>query len=184
MKINNFNIHKSLFELGFSKKHGPCTCSGNCCKFGAWIDLKEKEKILHFSLLIAEVMDLSQKNNPNSWFNKKIKKDGDYSSGKCAEIKTINKKCAFQDQQGHCSIQKACLTSGIDGWALKPFYCILYPLTVENNTIKYDNVFKGKYACCQVAKKFDTPVYKGCKKELVYLIGEKGYKQIDNYYNK
>ena len=46
MAINGLKIHPSVFTTKFPEKCVVPHCKSLCCEGGAWIDIKEKEKIL------------------------------------------------------------------------------------------------------------------------------------------
>jgi len=59
-----------------------------------------------------------------------------------------NDKCAFLDRLGRCSLQVAATAAGMHMWALKPLYCVLYPVGVAGRVVLYDDVLHGEQECC------------------------------------
>jgi malonyl CoA-acyl carrier protein transacylase len=182
LKIKQFSIANEFFEKGYPAGFSPCTCSSNCCKGGVWTDIKERDVILDHREMIAQYMDESQTKDHALWFEKHVSDDADFPSGKTVGTEVINDKCAFLDKSGRCSIQVASVENGMHKWELKPLYCILFPIEVSNNVVGFDTMLQGEDTCCTVSSVFETPLYQACKDELTHLLGEDGYRALDEHY--
>ena len=110
--------------------------------------------------------------------------DEDFPSGRCQGTGEINKKCAFLDKNGRCSIQVAATEEGMNRWALKPLYCILFPIEVSDHIIAFDEMLQDDQSCCTIQEEFDVPLFRACKEELVRLVGEGGYMRMEEHYEK
>jgi hypothetical protein len=78
-------------------------------------------------------------------------------------------------------LQLAASAAGMHKWALKPLYCVLYPIEVSENTVKFDPRLQGEQACCSVTPSFEVPLFQACREELVHLLGEAGFARIEEY---
>ncbi len=67
---------------------------------------------------------------------------------------------------------------GLGEWKLKPFYCIAYPVTVEEGVLTFDDVCQGDTLCCSLAKATDAALVDTCKAELEYILGSEGYRRL------
>jgi hypothetical protein len=76
----------------------------------------------------------------------------------------------------------AAVTAGLHKWALKPRYCVIFPLEVIGNVIRFDARMQGKQPCCSVRKDFVVPLFEACREELVHLIGEQGFEKVQAHY--
>jgi hypothetical protein len=68
----------------------------------------------------------------------------------------------------------------MDRWALKPFYCALYPLVIDAGELLLDDeneLYKNK-VCCQQEVHPDQPLYVLLKDEFVHALGQAGYRQL------
>lgn len=181
LRVLGYQVAPELFTLGYARNSGPCACTSACCKRGVYADLRERDRILLHKELVQRHMDESQNRNEGDWFEPEEKLDADFPSGKCAGTAELNGKCAFLDSRGLCSLQLAATAEGMHKWALKPLYCVLYPIDVSASVIKFDFRFQDQQACCSITSSFEIPLYEACRHELVHLVGEAGFEQIKKH---
>ncbi|MER3522979.1 MAG: DUF3109 domain-containing protein [Ignavibacteria bacterium] len=182
LQIKSFFISNELFEKGYAEGIGPCACTSRCCSSGVWVDEREHDAILQRRELIKQQMDESQSCNEQAWFDGVVEEDSDFPSGRCIGTAVVNDKCAFLDAEGRCSIQRAAVAAGEHPWAWKPLFCVLFPLVIEDSVIGFDPMLQGEEPCCSVSTAYPTPLFRACKAELTYLLGEDGYAQLEEYY--
>lgn len=82
-----------------------CRSQTDCCKFGAWADLKEAKKIVSLGL-------------KGEFFQ--LEKDKDFPSGYRIGTSYEDNRCSFLDPDGLCSIHKV-------DYNLKPKTCRDFP---------------------------------------------------------
>ena len=137
-------------------------CEGACCLFGAWVDAQLKDEILLHQDTIRTHLD-SQNQDPEFWFDER--KDFDrftvtgiihhtavypspahYGQTVCVFFRTSDFKCG---------LQVASEAMGKHPWELKPFYCVLHPLDLDEEgriTLdKTDLLVKEKGSCLRPA---------------------------------
>ncbi len=182
--IEGYVLSQELFEKGFPEGTGPCHCKAECCEGGVYADVRERDAILAHKEIIKEAMDDSQSRDDGQWFEEREHDDADFRSGRCVGTREIGDKCAFLDAKGRCSIQVACTANGMHKWALKPLFCILYPVSIEDRVIGFDEMLQGEQSCCSIDHRFDVPFFEGCREELVHLLGENGFLQMREYYQR
>jgi hypothetical protein len=175
-------ISRDLFTKGFASGSGPCTCTSSCCGGGVYVDVGERDRILDHANLIKKYMDQTQTRDERLWFEGWEEEDGDFASGRCVGTSVLSDKCAFLDGLGACTIQKATTAEGMGRWALKPLYCILYPLEISDGVVNFDPMLQDEQSCCSITDKPDIPVYEACRDELVHLLGEEGFHSLHNHY--
>jgi hypothetical protein len=66
---------------------------------------------------------------------------------------------------------------------LKPLFCILFPIEITEKVVSFDDMLQDEQSCCSVTAPFDTPLFEGCKEELVHLVGEDGYRAMEDHYS-
>jgi hypothetical protein len=181
-EIKKYRIDNIIFLKGFHKTDGPNLCSAKCCSGGVYIDLTEKEKILSFKEQIIQEMDETQNLDISSWFDDEIIEDTDFYSGKCICTKTFHDKCVFLNKEKLCVLQVVSTKFGYHKWFLKPFFCILFPLTIEENTITFDDYQNGNEKCCSILNDFCISLYEACQEEIGFLFGEESHKYIRDCY--
>jgi hypothetical protein len=182
-EVDGYVIADELFTTGYAAGSGPYACtSGTCCGRGAYVDLKERDHVLAHAHLIKPVMDETQNLDETHWFEKEELVDTDYPSGKCVGTEAASQRCALQDKLGRCSLQVAANTAGLHKWALKPLYCVIFPIEVIGKVIRFDARMQGKRSCCSVQAEFEVPLFEACREELVHLLGEQGFQRIRDRY--
>ncbi len=184
-KISKYTIDPVLFQKSFSKSCGPFKCESVCCSSGVFADVKEKEVILSHKESIKKYMDETQTTDDTQWFEQHIEEDQDFPSGKAIGTNVHNNKCVFLRKDGMCSIQVMSTEQGMGKWAIKPFYCIAFPITVVDGVLTFDDYQDGKTQCCSLQSTKDSheqPLVDSCKEELEYILGKEGYQSLmENY---
>ncbi|MGA7159942.1 MAG: DUF3109 family protein [Bacteroidota bacterium] len=178
MRIGKYEIDPILFEKGFSKGCGPFACESTCCTAGVYVDLKEKELILSHKEVIKKYMDETQVSDDTRWFDGEIEDDGDYPSGKIVGTEVVNDKCVFLNKFGMCSLQIAGMEEKLGRWALKPFYCVAFPITVDEGVVTFDDFLHQKTTCCSFIDDRETTLVEACKEELEFVLGQTGYAEL------
>ncbi|HKB86824.1 MAG TPA: DUF3109 family protein [Ignavibacteriaceae bacterium] len=174
-EINGIKIDPVIFTFSFS-----CRCSGECCYYGVYTDLKEHELIMSLKDKLIPLFDETQVTNTKKWFEAP-EVDEDFESGMAVGTEVINGKCTFLDKNGLCSLQKLANIEGEYKWKYKPLYCILFPLTIYENTLTIDDEHIDRLKSCNHNPAAETSIYDSCKEELKHLFGEKGFIELDNY---
>ena len=174
-KINGLFIDPKIFTYKFS-----CKCSGECCHYGVYTDLKEHDTILELKDKIVPLFDETQCKDIKKWFEKP-EEDDDIESGVAVGTEVINGKCTFLDKNGLCALQRLANLEGIHKWKYKPLYCILFPLTIYEGAITIDDEHIDRLKTCNVNPNSETSIFDACKEELIYFLGEDSYKELDNY---
>src|SRR5512140_1116977 len=132
--------------------------------------------------MIKKYMDDTQVRDESRWFEKREMEDGDFPSGQCVGTEAHNGKCAFLDGLGRCTLQVAAASEGMHKWALKPFFCVLYPIEVTNGVVSFDDMLQGEQSCCSIGHDFEMPLFEGCRDELTYLVGPEGFRTMEEHY--
>jgi hypothetical protein len=181
-QVNGYAISNELFDSGMKAGEGPCRCNATCCLGGVYADLAERDTILRHREIVRKYMDETQPTSVSMWFEDYEFEDGDFPSGRCVGTREYNDKCAFLDKHGRCTAQVAATEEGMHRWALKPLYCVLFPIEITGKTIRFDDLLQGDVSCCSLRKDFDVPLFEVCRDELTYLLGEAGFSRIREHY--
>ena len=136
-------------------------------------------------------MDDNQPKDSNKWFEAELEEDTDFPSGfalgtEVYETPSGHKQCVFKDKRGFCSIQVAADKHNMHKWAIKPKYCIMYPLTIIDNVLTYDDDHAEKLDYCGVnmKKNFTQTVFEAMTEEITFILGADGYAYLNEYYQK
>jgi hypothetical protein len=180
--VRGYSFSPELFSQGFAAGSGPCRCSSDCCSGGVYADVAERDRILALKEKIKAQMDETQTTDENLWFDSEIEDDRDFASGQCVGTTVVNNKCAFLNVKGHCSIQLAAVAEGLDRWAWKPLFCVLYPIEITDRVIGFDPMLQDEKPCCTINQQFEIPLFRACKDELIHLLGADGYARLEEHY--
>jgi hypothetical protein len=184
LRIKQYIISPELYQKGYRGGRSPCTCTSVCCQDGVYADVKERDRILEHREMIKKYMDETQTKDESLWFEPHEEEDSDFESRRCVGTQVVNGKCAFLDKFGRCSIQVAAAEEGMHRWALKPTFCILFPLEISNNVIRFDDLLDEEQSCCSIDAEFDVPMFRACKDELIHILGEDGYSKLETFYQE
>ncbi len=181
--INGLIIDPLIFTYPFVPRCDICICSGECCWYGVYMDLKEMETILDKKDLIKKQMDETQITDESKWFEP-ILEDGDFESGYCAGTEIYNHKCVFLDKNGFCSLQKAAISENEFKWKYKPIYCVLFPLVVFEGKFTIDDTHLERMHYCSKSKNHKSTIFEAMKEEIRYFFGEEGFSELLQYKNE
>lgn len=179
-KINGYLIDPIIFTQKFPKFCDIDICSGECCYYGVYTDLKEHEMIMGMKDRIIKSMDASQPKDPETWFEEQ-EEDDDFPSGIAVGTEVHNGKCVFLDKQGFCTLQKIAIEDGEFKWKYKPIYCILFPLVIFEGALTVDDEHLARMHYCSLAVNQISTVFECCKNELLHLLGENGFQELEEY---
>lgn len=177
-QINGIFIDPQIFTFKFS-----CKCSGECCYYGVYTDLKEHEMIMGIKDKIIPLLDETQSADINDWFEEP-EEDEDFESGIAVGTELVNDKCAFLDKNGLCTLQKLALIEGEYKWKYKPIYCVLFPLTIFEGAITIDDEHIDRLKTCNINPVIETSIYDACKEELLHFFGQESFGELEKYKNE
>jgi hypothetical protein len=176
--IKGLRIDPKIFTFKFG-----CKCSGECCYYGVYTDLKESQHILEIKDKVIALMDETQPKDHTLWFEEP-ETDDSFESGIAVGTEIHNDKCVFLDRNGLCTLQKLALNEGVDQWNYKPLYCILFPLTVFENSLTIDDEHIERLKSCNSDSTSNLSIYEACKGELLHFFGEDGLAELEEYKNE
>lgn len=191
LEYKDLKIDPIIFTQGFVPCCNIAICGGECCDKGVYMDKDFKDVVMKFENEIKDVMDESQVKDSSKWFEDETVDDSDFPSGKAigTELyisKSGNEQCVFKDKRNFCSIQVMAMKNNMNKWAVKPKYCILYPLTIVNNVLTYDEEHSESLHYCGVHHKenFTQTVFDAMKEEIIFVLGIDCYNFLNEYYEK
>lgn len=171
-KVNGLYIDPKIFTFKFK-----CKCTGECCHYGVYTDLKEHDQIIKLKERVMELFDETQSKDVRKWFEPP-EKDEDFESGVAVGTEVINGKCTFLDKDGLCTLQRLANLDGVDKWEYKPMYCILFPLTIYENTLTIDDEHIDRLKTCNVEPVSEKSIFEACREELQYFFSEKEFQSL------
>ncbi len=195
IEIKGMRVDELIFTQGFVKYCDIDKCGGGCCHSGVYADVEEYETILRHKEEIAKAMDETQDTDPSTWFDGEYIDDTDFPSGRATGtqvherdggISGFDEGCVFLDKRHFCSIQVAAANEGLHRWAWKPIYCILFPITVVEGVITYDDSHSEELNHCgpKGAGQYVHSVYESMREELQHFLGMEEFAKLDEYYQQ
>ncbi len=178
--VKGLKIDPLIFKFPFVEKCNISVCSGECCWYGVYVDLREMENIIQHKEIIKQYMDETQTKDESKWFEP-LEEDKDFESGYCAGTEVFNHKCVFLDKKGFCSLQKTAMERGEFKWKYKPLYCVLFPLTIYDGKLTVDDEHINRLHYCSKPKYQVSTVFEAMKEELIFILGEDGYADLKEY---
>jgi hypothetical protein len=183
--IAELRIDPEILQQRFSPGCSMCHCNGTCCAEGVLLDLQDKERILAHADLIKKYLEPQQEHNIEKWFDHNIEYDIDFPSGRCDGTAVRNGGCVFRDSKGLCALQKTAMAEGMDKFALKPFYCVAFPLVIDGHMLTLDDPeFTNRPECCSMVPDGSMTVLDVCREEFEYILGTEGLGEIEKIFEE
>ena len=155
-------------------------CNADCCKGGVWVDVKEHDRILAHAPMIQHHMDPGQEHDKNKWFENYSIADPDFPSGKAVGTQVIGDVCVFLKSDGKCVLQTAAVGEGLDRFALKPFFCVAYPVSIEDGELTLeDDDYTSRQECCSYTTDGRLTVFDVCREELEFMLGKEASNELE-----
>jgi hypothetical protein len=177
--IGELRAGAELAEKRFAAGCSMARCNANCCAGGVFADPSERDEILKHADLVRSHMDPAQERDVSRWFEKEEMEDADYPSGRAVGTEVYGGRCVFLNSNGMCVLQLAANAAGMERYALKPFYCWLYPVTVEHGELTlHDPEYAARPECCSCADEGPLTVFDVCAEELRIALGDEGLEEL------
>lgn len=186
IKVGAWKVDPRLLE---TRKVARCRlgeCRAACCGHGVYVDLANVSRIREEADLVKPHLPPTRR-DVSHWFDDEVNADSDFPSGYKVGTQVIpdphhvaGSRCVFLRPDNRCALQVATIAVGRHPWALKPYYCALFPLVTEGDTLVLDdeNEIYMVGGTCQRADAAPAPLYEIFKDELVLALGPEGYDQL------
>jgi hypothetical protein len=185
--IKNRRVDRKLLGQTSTQRCQTQECHSWCCTGGVWVDLDEKDRILENADSIKPVLPPDRR-DVSKWFDGERDCHLDFPSGWGEGTSVVEdpthpagETCIFlRPEDRRCAIQSSSLANGENPWRLKPFFCILHPLTTDEGllTLDDDNEIYIEGGHCQRPNGVETPLYVTFKAELEFALGQDGYQAL------
>ena len=138
------------------------------------MDVEEKKTILAQQDLFTPYLR-PEAEDPETWFGK-IEADRDCPSGLAVETQEVAGACVFYHPDHGCILQKGATEAGLHEWAIKPRFCIMFPLVVSGGELTVDLDMKSLW--CMKGKNRTRPLLDAIRKEVEFLFDETQRKRL------
>ena len=70
------------------------------------------------------------------------------------------------------------MAEGMDKLAVKPFYCVAFPITIDEHVLTtYEAEFTNRRQCCSIVTDGPMTVLDVCREEFEYILGVEGLEE-------
>ncbi len=162
-------------------------CQGACCLYGVWVGVNERDSILNQQEIIKKFMPDNFKNS-RDWFQKKIEPDPFIEGGEVIHTRVIKNSahyggtaCVFLNDDHKCVLQVTAEELKLHKWSLKPFYCILHPLDLDDDgriTLDETDLLVSEKGSCLRFSQEKISLLLTFEEELLYFLGFEKYQNI------
>jgi hypothetical protein len=187
LQVKDKRVELQLIEPSATQRCHIPQCQAWCCTGGVWIDSGERDRILANAEKIKPFMR-PERRDPAKWFDGERDESPDYPTGwgegtsvVTDETHPAGTTCIFlRPEDRYCAIQSASMANGEHPWSLKPFYCILHPITMDGNAFSLDddNEIYIEGGHCQGPSETARPLMDTFDSELKFVLGEDGYADL------
>jgi hypothetical protein len=185
--MKNFQINPRLLLSEPMVRCKLNQCEAACCIYGVWIDQDEAIRLKENAGIILPEMSI-ESNNPDDWFDGRQELDENSESGIVVHSRVVESPrhyggaaCIFLREDHKCSIQTAAQKAGMHPWSLKPFYCTLHPLDLDEKgriTLDDTDLLLDEPGSCLRPSIEPIPLVKTFEQELRYFLGNREYEQL------
>lgn len=175
----HYDVSDELLEYGLADptQLPAQVCDGYCCHSGVYVSVHHRDLILEHAEVIQAEMDDIQPHDPKKWFEKKIHKDKDFQGGRAVGTDATDHGCVFLNKVGRCVLQIASMRNRKLP-QLKPFYCRLFPLTIVDGELTYDDHCEGEMLCCSVEEDGPASLVDTCEYEFLIALTRKQFDAV------
>jgi hypothetical protein len=159
-----WQIDPRLFRSEPMRRCGFPKCKAACCLYGVWVDVVERERILSHADQVAAFLP-PEFSDPQSWFEVTLESDSNTPTGEVIHTTVLGDGAHYAG----------------DPWSLKPFYCILHPLDLDDEgriTLDETTLLVEETASCLVSSAVRIPLLETFEPELRYFLGDEEYDRI------
>jgi hypothetical protein len=190
--INGWQIDPTLLEQKPITRCRIVACKGGCCAHGVWVDMGQARAVLDRAEMVAPFMP-PERRDPATWFAEHHTDDPSFPSGEYIGTTLVTDAthpggatCVFlRPEDRYCAIQAASLANGLAPWALKPYYCCLFPLVDERDAdgtkhllLDSENELFGQGGGCYEDCATSEYVFQVYAEETSIVLGVEGYREL------
>ena len=173
----------------------PCQleqCRGRCCRLGVWVGMDQQAEIMAHRELVRRFLPKDQRDEAqwwgDTWVDEEALAEGKpydfpFSAAVATNVVEENgrRACVFLAGDGRCLLQAASIAAGYHPWRLKPFYCAISPIYLENGTLTLADESAELLGDvrCQRDDGPTRPYYQVFHREIRHVLGDDGYAELE-----
>ncbi|MGB8644212.1 MAG: hypothetical protein WCF84_03185 [Anaerolineae bacterium] len=173
--IGSYRLSPEFFVKTRLVNRCKTDCAEQCCTEGCFITIHDARRVIkhreEIQPYLVEPFDF------DSW-------DVSRPANICTPVRaegTPHQQCWFLTQDKCCSLHTLAIDKGVPVPSIKPYFCLMFPLTLMDidinvNEIAVDN---KAYSTCLVEGSRETYLYQQFETELKQYIGAEAYAEIE-----
>ncbi len=172
--VGSFHLSPEFFQKTHLVNRCINECARECCNHGVWLSLYDARRIVAHADEIQPY--LIKPLNFKEW---------DLSTHACIETPlldegTPHEQCWFLTCERHCAIHSMALDKNIPLQDIKPYFCLMFPLTLIDIDINVTEIAVDPkaYKTCLVESETETWLYEQFEPELRKILGDEGCAEL------
>lgn len=168
-------VDPAIFTERYFRHCMQCTfCGDDCCSQGVYVDVPTVARLLEHASELERYVGLP----PAQWFGPQWTDDPDAAGGRSTRTRVTDGRCVFLDRRNRgCQIHRYALEAGLDHYLLKPFYSVLYPLSVVGGAlVPAEDIDPVPLLVCSG---YQDSLYAGIRSDLGYYYGADLLAELD-----
>jgi len=175
--INGISVTPDILRKDAIRRCADSKCGAVCCSGGVWLREDEAPRIRDWAEAIKACLP-AERHDESNWFEQ-----GDEELG-TNTIEDPQRQgrtcCVFLQPDRKCALQVVSMANNL-GWpGIKPYYCAIYPLLLEDGVLSIDDETPLTYEgglCRQSTAQGHAP-YELYRDEAILILGQDGYREL------
>jgi Fe-S-cluster containining protein len=176
--IGRFRLSPEFFVKTRLASRCRGECARACCDEGAWLTLYEARRIIEHADEIQPY--LQQPLDFQAWDLSRPA----YLYTALVDKGTPHQRCWFLTQERRCAIHSFALDQNLALNSIKPFFCMLFPLTLVDIDINVTEIALDAkaYETCLVEGEKETWLYTQFESDLRRVLGDEVYAEMQRLF--
>ncbi len=176
--IGPYRFSPEFFQKTRLVNRCKISCAQECCNEGCFLTIHDARRVLarrdQIQPYLVEPFDFE------SW---DLSRPADIATPVRAEG-TPEQQCWFLRANKHCALHSFALDHGLPVDSIKPYFCLMFPLTLVDidinvNEITVDN---KAYSTCLIEGNHETYLYQQFETELRQYVGDDTFSEIERLF--
>ncbi len=173
--IGRYRLSPEFFRKTRLRNRCRLQCAEACCDEGVYLSLYDAHRILARRDEIQPYLE--QPLDFDAW---DLSRAADISTPVRNEG-TPQQQCWFLDKNKCCVLHKLAIDKQIPVSSIKPYFCLMFPLTLTDIDINVNEIaIDGKaYTTCLVPCSEETYLYTQFESDLRRILGDEGFAELE-----
>lgn len=177
LTVNGIRINPDVLRKDSIRGCADARCGAVCCSGGVWLRDDEAPRIHAWAREIKACLP-AERHDESTWFEQ-----GNHELGTNTVDDPLHLGqtcCVFLQSDRMCALQVVSRTNNL-GWpGIKPYYCAIYPLLLEDGVLSMDDqtplLYEG--GLCRKSMTQANAAYELYRDEAILVLGADGYREL------